>query len=190
MVESEIESEWHWRTTRHSQFPLCKKKLANLTPSKRPRGAATVILFREGNKVRLTCRRRELCRNQLQLSRLSNVGYRYAVCVVSTVRDELYSRLRQATANPGGAASSLTPLRCEQETAARTAGGEYTTAVNPRLCPVHVNVKYQHAFNVSARQLELADTLLCSDSWGDPQPPLQCLKTPALLMWAIKISHR
>lgn len=123
-----------------------------------------------------------MCRNQLQLSRLSNVGYRYVVRVASAVRDEAYSYVREAKANPGGAASSLTPLRCEQETAARTAAGEYTEAVNPRLCPVHVNVKHQHAFDLSAWQLAVADTLLCSDSWGEPQPPLQCLKTAALLM--------
>lgn len=161
-------------TTQNSELlSLCKKKLANLAMSKRPRGAGIVISWWEGNKLRLTWRRQEVCRNQLQLSRVffPNVEYRCVVFVVSNVYDESYWRLRQATANPGGAASSLNPLRCRQETVARTAGGEYTIAVNPGLCPVHVNVKYKHAFNLSTRLLALVDTLLCSDSCCHPQPP-------------------
>lgn len=127
-----------------------KKKLANLTQCKRPRGAVAVVSF-WGNKVTLTCRRREMCRNQLQLSRLptSNIDTLFVwLAPFATNRFRVSGRLRLAGwLTPGAPLAPWLRYGASRRRRLELPVEDIQQQSNPRFCPVHVNVKRQHAFN-------------------------------------------
>lgn len=117
-----------------------------------------------------------MCRNQLQLRRLPTSNIDTLFCVVSAVCDESFSRLRQAASGwltPGAPLAPWLRYGASRRRRLELPVEDIQQQSNPRFCPVHVNVKHANTLLIlSARQLALADTLLCSDSQGNQAAPL------------------